>query len=161
FQDGTPVTASDVLYTIATAQNPDIKSPHRADWEGVTVSSPDPYTVVFALPHAYAPFIEDTTLGILPKHLWQSVQADSFPFSQLNTHPVGSGPYQIAGMKADASGAPTRYDLVPFGNFTLGGNYVSRISFAFYPSQEALVRAFQMRQIDAVAGVSPSDLNSF
>src|SRR3989344_4632334 len=32
FHDGTPVTAEDVLFTIAAAQNPDIKSPRRADW---------------------------------------------------------------------------------------------------------------------------------
>ena len=46
FQDGTPLTASDVLYTISLAQNPDIKSPHRADWEGVTIASPDANTVL-------------------------------------------------------------------------------------------------------------------
>jgi len=161
FHDGTPVTANDVVYTVSLAQNPDIKSPHRADWEGVSASSPDPYTVVFTLPHAYAPFIEDTTLGILPKHLWQNVQPDSFPFSPLNTHPIGSGPYTVAGVRTDATGAPTRYDLVPFGNFALGGTYVSRISFAFLPNEEALVKAFAMHQVDAVAGVSPSDLSSF
>src|SRR3989344_5562390 len=41
FHDGTPVTAKDVLFTVAAAHNPDIKSPRRADWEGVQVSSPD------------------------------------------------------------------------------------------------------------------------
>jgi ABC-type transport system substrate-binding protein len=161
FHDDTPVTAADVLYTVSLAQNPDVKSPHRADWEGVTESSPDPYTVVFTLPHAYAPFIEDTTLGILPKHLWQSVPSDSFPFSQLNTHPIGSGPYKVAGLHTDATGAPTRYDLVPFGNFVLGGTYVGHISFAFFPNQGALAKAFAMHQVDAVAGISPSDLSTF
>lgn len=161
FHDGTPLSAADVLFTVSLAQNPDIKSPHRADWEGVAVSSPDASTVVFTLPHAYAPFIEDTTLGILPKHLWQTVQPDSFPFSQLNTHPIGSGPYKVASLRTDASGAPTRYELVPFGDFVLGGAYISRITFAFFPNEEALVKAFAMHQVDAVAGVSPSGLNSF
>jgi len=161
FHDGTPVTANDVLYTIGLAQNPDIKSPHRADWDGVNVSSPDENTVVFTLPHAYAPFIEDTTLGILPKHLWQSVQPDSFPFSQLNTHPIGSGPYKVASVRTDATGAPTRYDLVPFNNYTLGKAYVSDISFAFFPSDEAMHKAYMMHQVDAVAGISPSELSSY
>src|SRR5262249_37548718 len=149
------------LYTIDTAQNPDIKSPHRADWEGVTVSSPDPYTVIFTLPHAYAPFIEDTTLGILPRHLWQSVQADSFPFSQLNTRPVGSGPYEISNVKLDSTGAPLRYDLVPFGNFAIRGAFLSRISFIFFPNQDALTKAFNAGQVDALSGVTPSQLSSF
>lgn len=161
FHDGTPVNASDVLYTIATAQNPDIKSPHRADWEGVVATSPDDKTVVFKLPHAYAPFIENTTLGILPKHLWSTVQSDSYPFNPLNTHPVGSGPYRVAHLRTDPTGAPTRYDLEPFDNFTLGASYISRISFSFYQNEEALTKAFSAGQVDAVAGVSPSQLEAF
>jgi peptide/nickel transport system substrate-binding protein len=116
---------------------------------------------VFTLPHAYAPFIEDTTLGIMPKHLWQSVQADSFQFSQLNTHPIGSGPYKVANVRTDQTGAPTRYDLVPFDGFPLGGNYIGRISFAFFPNEDALQKAFAAHQVDAVAGVSPSQLADF
>jgi peptide/nickel transport system substrate-binding protein len=161
FHDGAPVSSADVLYTVALAQNPDIKSSQRADWEGVEVSAPDASTVIFTLPHAYAPFIEDTTLGILPQHLWQNVQSDSFPFSPLNTHPIGTGPYKVAQVKTDAAGAPIRYDLVPFDNFALHGGYLSRVSFAFYPNQEALVRAFASGQVDAVAGVTPSVLEKF
>jgi peptide/nickel transport system substrate-binding protein len=161
FHDGTPLKAADILYTISLAQNPDIKSPHRADWEGVTVSSPDENTVVFTLPHAYAPFIEDTTIGILPKHLWQNVQPDSFPFSQLNTRPIGSGPYKVTGVRTDATGAPTRYELSPFEDSVLNGSYISRISFAFFPNETALLKAYAMHQVDAVSGISPSQLHKF
>ena len=81
FHDGAPLTSADVLFTIARAQDPEIKSARRADWEGVSAVAPDPRTVVFTLPHAYAPFLENATLGILPKHLWESVSAEEFPFS--------------------------------------------------------------------------------
>ncbi len=158
FHDGTPVTADDVLFTIAAAQNPDIKSPRRADWEGVQVSSPDPHTVVFKLAHAYAPFIENTTLGILPKHVWQNVSAEEFPFNPANTHPVGSGPYRIESVSTDETGSATRYQLTPFSKFTLGYAYLERITFIFYPNQEALLRAFDAGQVDAIAGITPSDL---
>ncbi|MBI5457917.1 hypothetical protein HY971_04305 [Candidatus Kaiserbacteria bacterium] len=160
FHDGTPVTADDVLFTIAAAQNPDIKSPRRADWEGVQVSSPDPRTIVFKLTHAYAPFIENTTLGILPKHVWQNVSAEEFPFSPANTHPIGSGPYRIESVSTDDTGSATRYQLVPFSKFTLGKAYLNRITFIFYPNQETLLAAFDAGQIDAIAGITPSDLTA-
>ena len=160
FHDGTPVTADDVLFTVTAAQNPDIKSPHRADWEGVQVSSPDSHTVIFKLAHAYAPFIENTALGILPKHLWQNVAAEEFPFSPVNTHPVGSGPFQIAKVLTDATGSATRYELVPFKNFTLGKPYLNRITFIFYPNQEEMLKAFEAGKIDAIAGVTPVDLSN-
>jgi peptide/nickel transport system substrate-binding protein len=160
FQDGTPVSAGDVLYTVQLAQNPDIKSPRQADWIGVSVSAPDTHTIVFKLPHPYAPFIEDTTMGILPKHLWQNVSAEEFPFSPLNTHPVGSGPYRVTKVTTDSTGSATRYDLAPFQKFVLGAPYLGRISFIFYSNDADLIKAFDAHQIDAIAGASPLDLPS-
>src|SRR3990167_1323194 len=113
FHDGTPVTADDVLFTVAAAQNPDIKSPRRADWDGVQVSSPDARTVVFKLAHAYAPFIENAALGILPKHVWKDVPAAEFPFSPANTRPIGSGPFRIETVSTDATGSAARYGPLP------------------------------------------------
>lgn len=160
FHDGTSVTAADVVFTVEAAQNPEIKSPRRADWEGVRVSSPDPHTVVFKLPHAYAPFIENTTLGILPKHVWQNVTAEEFPFSPANTHPVGSGPYTITSVTTDNTGSATRYDLAPFTHYALGKSYLKRITFIFYPNQDKMIEAFEAHTIDAMAGVSPTDLEN-
>jgi peptide/nickel transport system substrate-binding protein len=160
FQNGTTLTAADVLFTIQEAQDSSINSPRRADWTGVAVSSPDPETIVFTLPHAYAPFIEDTTLGILPKSLWQNVSAEEFPFSPLNTRPVGSGPYKISNVATDSTGAATRYDLVPFSNYTLGAPYLSRISFVFFGSEQDMLKALNNGQINAIAGISPSDVAS-
>ncbi len=160
FHDGTPLTSADVLFTIQTAQNPVFKSMRRADWDGVQVSTPDARTVVFTLPHAYAPFIDNTTIGILPSHLWKDVPAEEFPFNPLNTRPVGSGPYRIASLDTDSTGAATRYDLAPFRDFALDGPYLKRISFTFYPNTEAMLKAWNARQIDAVAGVSPAAIGS-
>ena len=159
FQDGTAITASDVLYTIAAAQNPNLNSPQRANWQGVVVSSPDARTIVFTLPHAYAPFIEDTTLGILPKHLWQKVSDEEFPFSPLNTHPIGSGPYKIRSVSTDSTGSATRYDLVPFRQFTHGQTYLDTLTFLFYPDDTSMEKALNDHKIDAVAGISSGDLS--
>lgn len=158
FQNGTTVTSADVAFTVQLAQNPDIKSPQQADWQGVQVSTPDPQTVVFTLPHPYAPFLQNATLGILPKALWQNVSAEEFPFSPLNTHPVGSGPYKVASFKTDSTGSPTRYDLVPFANFALGDPFLSHITFLFYPDTSSLIKAFNAGAINALAGVTPTDL---
>ena len=43
------------LFTVSERRIPIIKSPQEANWTGVAVSSPDAHTVVFTLPHAYAP----------------------------------------------------------------------------------------------------------
>lgn len=160
FHDGTRVTANDVLFTVQSAQNPEIKSPRRADWDGVAVSSPDELTVIFKLQHAYAPFLENTTLGILPKHLWGSVSAEEFPFSLLNKQPVGSGPYKVDSFQTDGSGIATSYTLSPFKRFALGRPYLNKIRFLFYPNVEALIKAYNSGSIDSMASISPSSLPS-
>jgi peptide/nickel transport system substrate-binding protein len=158
FHDGTPVTAADVAYTISLAQNPDIKSPRRADWEGVSISTPDERTIVFTLPHAYAPFMENATLGIMPKHIWESIPADQFPFSTYNTHPIGTGPFRIKNTATDDTGAATSFDLVSFNNFALGEPHLSRISFVFFRNDEEMLKAFEAGRIDSIAGISPTQL---
>ncbi|HEY4526265.1 MAG: hypothetical protein A2854_01460 [Parcubacteria group bacterium RIFCSPHIGHO2_01_FULL_56_18] len=159
FHDGTPVTSADVLFTVQHAQDPAINSGARADWAGVIVSAPDSSTVVFTLPRAYAPFIQNTTLGILPKHLWEKVSAEEFPFSTLNTHPIGSGPYKVSKIAEDATGAPLQYDLVSFNKYALGTPYLKRISFIFFPNTEALIKGLNEGTVDAAAGLSPEDMN--
>lgn len=159
FHDGKPVTADDIAFTIQATQDPAIKSPHRADWDGVTVETPDVRTVIFTLPHAYAPFLANTTIGILPKHLWATVSAGDFPFTTLNMRPVGSGPYAVTGLETDQTGAATRYDLEPFANFALGRPHLDRITFIFFPNQDALLKGFENGEVDAIAGLPPSGLS--
>ena len=47
-----------------------MKSPKRAGWEGVSVEKIDDKTIKFTLKKPYAPFLENTTIGILPSHIW-------------------------------------------------------------------------------------------
>src|SRR3989344_5498112 len=158
FHDGTPLTSDDVFFTIQHAQNPDVKSAKRADWEGVVVSTPDARTIIFTLPHAYAPFLENTTLGILPKHLWENVSAEDFPFDPLNAHPIGSGPNFVEDFDTNATGAATRYELMSFSRFALGEPYIKKMTFLFYSNEEALIDAFNAGRVDSLAGISPSEV---
>lgn len=159
FHDGTRLTAEDVVFTVRTAQNPDIKSSKRADWDGVTVSAPDERTVVFTLPRPYAPFLENTTLGILPAHLWQGVSAEEFPFASLNTDPIGSGPFKVTKIARDKTGAPTQYELTPFNKFALGKPNLKKITIVFFPNETTIVDAWNSKKIDSFAGVSAEELS--
>jgi peptide/nickel transport system substrate-binding protein len=159
FHDGKPVTADDVVFTVQKIQNPALKSPLRANWDGVDVAATDPHTVRFTLKSAYAPFIKNLTLGILPKHLWDSVSDEEFPFSQLNASPVGSGPYRVDSVSRTASGIPSSYELAPFAHYALGEPYLS-LELRFYQSEDALVDALRSGEVQAASGLSPDKLAS-
>jgi peptide/nickel transport system substrate-binding protein len=158
FHDGTPITSDDVLFTIAKAQDPALKSPLLANWNGVAVAAPDQYTVVFTLKQPYAPFIKNLTLGILPKHLWQNVSDEEFPFSNLNTSPVGSGPFRVNSISRTPSGIPSSYDLRPFDKYVLGEPYLGQITLRFYQNENALVSALESGEVEAASELSPSSI---
>lgn len=160
FHDGDPLTAEDVAFTIALAQDPASKSTRRANWEGVEVHVDDERTVRFTLPNAYAPFIGNTTLGILPKHLWENISADEFSFASLNTVPVGSGPFQVADVSLDPTGAPTEYILESFARFALGEPHLQKITYRLYPDDDMLYEAFIEGDIDSFLSLAPKTLPS-
>lgn len=155
FHDGAPVTADDIIFTIQRAQDPLIKSVKRANWEGVTAEKVGEYSVRLTLKRPYAPFLENTTLGILPKHLWKNIDAESFQFNPLNGEPVGSGPYRVARVEENASRVPIAYMFVPFEKYALGAPYISSITLRFYGSEMARLDAFAKGEIESMGGISP------
>ena len=143
FQDGTPVTADDIAFTILKAQDPTLKSPQFADWNGVTVTVINEKEISFTLKQPYAFFIYDTTLGILPKHIWQNVSDDNFAFSDYNTMPIGSGPYEVTSISRDSSGVPTDIALSAFNDFVLGAPLHTKHFFRYFFRQPKCSRRFE------------------
>jgi len=141
FADGAPVTADDVVFTVVKAQTAALKSPKYADWAGVGVHAVDQRTVRFTLAKPYAPFLGLTTLGILPSRLWQSISNEEFPFSTLETNPVGAGPFTVADISRDASGLIKSILLAENSNYVLGRPYLDSIRFNFYSRSEDLAKA--------------------
>ena len=149
-----PVTADDVVFTVQKTQDAALKSPLQANWDGVTVAAIDAHTVQFTLKQPYAPFIENLTMGILPKTLWQNVSDDEFSFSNLNTSPIGSGPFKVGDISRSASGIPSSYDLEPFNKYALGAPYLAGLTLKFYQNENDLVSALKSGDIQAASGIS-------
>ena len=138
FQDGKPVTIDDILFTINTVKDPIIKSPYKVSWDGVNVEKIDEKTIRFTLKQAYASFLENVTLGIMPAYLWKGSPIE---LNEKNTTPVGSGPYAIKNVSKQPSGIIDSYELVPFKKFALGEPYIKNIILRFYQNEDDLIKA--------------------
>lgn len=156
FSDGSPVTAADVAFTIQKAQDSALKSPEYANWSGVSVEAVGERTVRFTLSKPYAPFLSLTTLGILPRYLWQNISAEEFPFSDLETHPVGAGPFKVSGVSRDASGIIKSISLAENPYYVLGRPYLDGIRFDFYAHAEDLANARAAGSVESMYGVPSS-----
>src|SRR5262249_17550631 len=68
FADGTPLTAADVQATYQSILDPATGSPKRGDLSFLeAVDDPDEHTVRFHLRGPFAPILESTSLGIVPR----------------------------------------------------------------------------------------------
>ncbi len=156
WHDGQPLTASDVAFTIAKAQDPLLKSPRRPNWEGVRVEVVNDHEIKFHLKERYPAFLEVATMGILPQHLWSNLAIDQFSFTDLNNSPVGSGPYRVTKVTRDDDGIPREMELAAFNNFALGRPYLRRLIITFYPTETSLIEAYQQSEIESLSAISAS-----
>lgn len=94
WQDGAPLTAADVAFTLAYVRShyqPRFTPPLEPI---IGVSTPDDLTVVLTLSHP-APGLVDAPLAdlpVLPAHLWSHLPAGTATPPGL---PIGSGPYRL------------------------------------------------------------------
>ena len=146
FHDDTEMTARDVAFTIALIQNPDLKSPLRGAWEGVTVEELGDKELNLILAEPYAPFIENLTVGILPRDIWDELPIEQLPFSQHNTEPIGSGPYRITDALRNKSGLINAYKLEAFPEANKQPN-ITTVVFNFYQNEDSLMEALQKEEI--------------
>jgi peptide/nickel transport system substrate-binding protein len=153
FQDGTPLSADDVVFTLQAIQDPAYRSPLRQNWQGVGISSPDSRTIVFSLKKSYFGFLENLTVGILPKHVWQSISPEKFALAENNLMPIGAGPYLFSDLKKDAEGNILWYELKANPTYALGRPYIDTITFRFYPDEDALFTAYKQGEVLGMASI--------
>ena len=161
FQDGTPVSADDVVFTINQIKDSVIKSPSEAQWEGIAVTKVDDSKITFTLGQPFASFMDNTTIGILPSHLWQNLTPSQFQTSNMNTKGIGSGPYMITKVSRTSEGIPQVYTLDKFDKFTLGIPHISEIIVQSYANEKDMVSALKSSSINQAGGISSSYINDF
>ena len=151
WSDGTPLDAEDVVFTIQLVQNQEYKSPFINNWRGIEVDAQDDHTVVMQLQSAYKPFLENATLPIVPKHIWQNISVEEFTNSENYLTLVGSGQYVIDSLTRNERGAITSLMLNRNEQTQEQKPYIETIAFKFYPSTKEMVQAYNERSIDGMS----------
>ncbi len=179
WQDGVPITARDVLFTVSALSDPSYTGPGASSWREVRATSSDPYTVTLTLATPLGGFLEAATQGIAPAHLLAGVAPAALPTDPFGRTPVGSGAFRLVSLDlshavlrpflaepgasqpsaaalssqpptdALAAPAPTSQNRTPVP-------YLAGIEFRFYPGVDEMTSAWGLGQIDAAIGM-PAD----
>lgn len=150
WQDGEPLNAEDVAFTLEYYQSNLLGRFTTAANKVAAVATPDVRTVVLTLAAPDANFVQTALadLPILPAHIWSEV-------ADPNTAeaPMGSGPYQLAEYRTDQF-----YRLVENPNFWGPAPAFDEIIAPVIKDQTATFQALQVGEIDAAVRAVPPEL---
>jgi peptide/nickel transport system substrate-binding protein len=160
WHDGNEFTADDLVFTYKAIQNQELRSPLRLSWNRVEVTKIDSRTIKLTTRESSATFIANLTVGILPKHIWETVPAESFALSKFNLEPIGSGPFRVSGLQRGRNGEIKEIRLVRFERYHGEGPYLKNLDFKFFTTSDRLIGAYHSRDITGL-GYVPFDQSLF
>lgn len=155
WQDGQPLTAEDVAFTVDVIQDPNSKSPLANDWKGVRYEVVGPQTIRFTLPNTFSNFLYNTTVGIIPKHLLSSVKRSNLRLHEFSQNPVGSGPYQFDGKSSDGK----TIKLKAFGRYHFGRPYIESFRYRLYETTDDMISGYAKSEIQGMGKVDAQSLD--
>lgn len=157
WHDGTPVSADDVIFTVGLLQDPDYPGPPHIGqlWRSVDAAKLDDLTVQFVLEEAYVPFLDYTTVGLLPAHLLRGIRAADLPTLEFNRAPVGTGPFRLSDVVVE-EGQIVEVGLKRFSRYYGSFPYLENLLLRFYPTERAVFEAYQEELVEGIAHVPPA-----
>lgn len=161
WHDGQPLTAGDVYFTITILKDQAYKSPLRFNWQGVEVRQVDDYALEFSLKKPYFGFLDNLTVGILPKHIWENIPAEKFTLTDYNLRPIGSGPYNFVDFQKDTNGNILTYELRAFPDYYRGKANISTVTLDFYfdEDSDAIIEDYNKKEILGMSSLVPEKIS--
>jgi len=156
FHDGTPLTASDVVFSIERIGDPAIASPRGDDFAVVEeISAPDDRTVVMSLSEPFSPLLSKlaASLNVVVS------QAAVERYGDLQENVIGTGPFRFAEYLPQTRMILERND--DFWGTDDAGNalpYLDGIEFVFYPDPTARTTAIATGNVDFIEYVPAADI---
>lgn len=150
WHDGEPLTVDDIIFTIASIQDPNWQSPNRLAFANVNIEKIDDNRLKIILTEPLANFLHSLTVGIIPEHLWISVPTSNVTLAELNKKPIGTGPFKFASLTKDKNGNIRTIALNRNENYFEKTPYLETISFKFYGDYETGVQALRSNNIEGL-----------
>jgi peptide/nickel transport system substrate-binding protein len=154
WQDGYPLTASDVVFSYRAIVNPHNNVATRVGYDEVqSIRAPDAHTIVIRLRRRFSPFVQyffgpQGVGAIMPAHLLKG-QAD-LNHSPYNQRPLGSGPFQVVRWLHGDS-----IILAANPYYWRGRPQIDRIVYRIIPDPNTRLEQLRTGEVDAYFDVDP------
>ncbi|MCK5476011.1 MAG: peptide ABC transporter substrate-binding protein [Candidatus Pacebacteria bacterium] len=159
WHNGRDLNVDDIIYTIQTIQNPGYNSILRTNWTGVRAEKIDDHTIKFSLKTVYAPFLNNLTFGILPKHLLENIGIGNYPLADYHLKPIGSGPFKFNKLSKDKEGKVSSIELIVNNSYYLQKPLIEKITFKFFEEEEDAISAYNRKELKGINYLSPKNID--
>lgn len=144
WQNGSAFTSTDVLYTFNLIKDPATKSPYFDNFKDILVEAPDAMTVKLSLKTPYGPFLTNLDVGIIEQ---------GTNLTDLNNHPVGTGPYSY--INSTTKGSKIQSLILERSDSFWGDKpYLKRVEFKYYDSAGQVANIFEQEDLSAISAES-------
>lgn len=159
WHDGQPLTVDDIIFTVDLMRNGGNYVPDDLQkfWADIEVTSPNPNLLQFKLPEPFAPFLDYTSFGILPKHLLDGKSIDEIKDMDFNIQPVGSGPYKFERLIVDG-GQITGLILKVNEDYYRDKPFIEQLVFRYYPDAPSALQAYKNEEVLGINQITPDIL---
>lgn len=157
WHDGTAFGVEDVLFTLRSVQGPAFTgSPSVATvWRTVLVERAGDMSIRCKLQAPFAPFLKYATIPMVPAHLLADVPPEQWANSAFSQKPIGTGPYQITEISADAIA------LAANPAYYLGRPLINTLTMRFYQDESLAFAALTRGEVSGLAFVGTGPLGAY
>jgi len=162
WQDGTPFTADDVLFSFQVNRDPDIPNSNQGVVKLITsMEALDPTTILirWSEPYPFADRLGHRELFTLPRNLLERTYQDNkdtlLAQSYFSDDYVGLGPYRITRWQRGS-----QVELAAFDGYFLGRPSIDTIRVQFIPDPNTTIANLQAHAIQYFLGPGGPDFES-
>lgn len=147
WEDGTELTADDLVYTIETVAKPETGSPYAEDFMRIKKAEAlDRYTVRCTYESYYARALPSFCSSILPKHI---LEGQDWRRGEFARKPVGAGPFRLAGWESGSM-----VTLAANDKYFMGRPKLDEVVYRVIPDSATMFMELRARRLDMM-GLSP------
>ncbi len=148
WHDKERLTTADLIFTLELIQKIKSKSPLFEKLKNTEFSVIDDNC--FSFKNAK---LSDLCFGILPKHIWQTLEPAKINQSIYNLKPIGSGPFQFVSLTNSREDGIKSYKLKQNKDYYNKIPYIEQIIFRFYQNFTQATQALKERKISGLGNI--------
>jgi peptide/nickel transport system substrate-binding protein len=144
WEDGTPFTAEDCLFTWRLMSDPLTPTPYGEDFRQIArASAPDPLTFVVTYHRTLASAVTIWGFSIMPRHLLDGADLDGSPLAR---RPVGNGPFRLLSWEPGQ-----RVTLAASDTFSGGRPYLDALVTTIIPDMATQLMELRTGTLDMMS----------